>query len=93
MHPTLLRLPLGPGFDASAVFAALHGDRDDVFWLDSGADGVSYLGAGTPIEVDAENVWDVLRAVPEGVALGAAGAGETAFHHGGGREQAVAVSG
>jgi len=82
MHPTLLRLPLGPGFDASAVFAALHGDRDDVFWLDSGADGVSYLGAGTPIEVDAENVWDVLRAVPEGVALGAAGAGETAFRLG-----------
>ena len=63
MHPTLLRLPLGPGFDPSAVFAALYGDRDDVFWLDSGADGMSYLGAGTPVQLDAENVWEVLRAV------------------------------
>ena len=61
MHPTLLRLPLGPGFDAGAVFAALFGDRDDVFWLDSGAGGVSYLGAGTPVPVDADNVWEVLR--------------------------------
>jgi len=56
-----MRLPLGPGFDASAVFAALFGDRDDVFWLDSGAAGVSYLGAGTPVPVDADSVWGVLR--------------------------------
>jgi len=68
MHPTPLRLPLGAGFDPSAVFAALYGGRDDVFWLDSGADGVSYLGVGTPVEVDAENVWEVLRSVPEAVA-------------------------
>jgi hypothetical protein len=75
MHPTPLRLPLGGGFDPSAVFAALYGDRDDVFWLDSGADGMSYLGAGTPAEVDAENVWEVLRAVPEAVAPDADGSG------------------
>ncbi len=61
MHPTLLRLPLGGGFDPGAVFAALFGGRDDVFWLDSGADGVSYLGAGTPVPVDADSVWGVLR--------------------------------
>ena len=67
MHPTLLRLPLGPGFDPSAVFAALYGDRDDVFWLDSGADGISYLGAGTPLEVDADTVWEAMRAVPAAV--------------------------
>jgi para-aminobenzoate synthetase component 1 len=67
MHPTLLRLPLGPGFDPSAVFAALYGDRDDVFWLDSGSDGMGYLGAGSPVKVDPETVWEVLRAVPCGV--------------------------
>ena len=35
----LLRHPLGGGFSAAAVFAALHGDDTDVFWLDSGAGG------------------------------------------------------
>ncbi|CAN5550940.1 hypothetical protein BH09ACT4_BH09ACT4_20990 [soil metagenome] len=44
----LLRHPLGGGFSAPAVFAALHGDETDVFWLDSGAAGTSYLGAGRP---------------------------------------------
>ena len=63
MHPTLLRFPLGPGFDPSAIFAARYGDRDDVFWLDSGSDGTSYLGAGVRVETDAETVWDVLRGV------------------------------
>jgi anthranilate synthase component 1 len=67
MHPTLLRLPLGGGFDPSSVFAALYGDRDDVYWLDSGADGISYLGAGARVEVDAGSIWQVLRAVPEAV--------------------------
>jgi para-aminobenzoate synthetase component 1 len=42
----LLRHPLGGGFSAASAFAALHGDDTDVFWLDSGADGTSYLGAG-----------------------------------------------
>jgi len=64
MHPRLLRLPLGGGFDPGAVFAALFADRDDVFWLDSGAAGMSYLGAGDRVEVNAETVWDVLRTVP-----------------------------
>jgi anthranilate synthase component 1 len=44
----LLRHPLGGGFSAAEVFAALHGDDTDVFWLDSGVDGTSYLGTGTP---------------------------------------------
>jgi anthranilate synthase component 1 len=65
MHPTLLRSPLGPGFDPSAVFAALYGDRDDVFWLDSGAEGTSYLGAGIAVEADADTVWEVLRGVAD----------------------------
>lgn len=42
----LLRHPLGGGFSAAAAFAALHGDDTDVFWLDSGSAGTSYLGAG-----------------------------------------------
>jgi anthranilate synthase component 1 len=42
----LLRHPLGGGFSVDRVFAALHGDDTDVFWLDSGAAGTSYLGAG-----------------------------------------------
>lgn len=67
MHTTLLRLPLGLGFDPKAVFAALYSARDDVFWLDSGADGISYLGAGTRLEVDADTVWEVMRAVPEAI--------------------------
>ncbi|MFC5501885.1 anthranilate synthase component I family protein [Lysinimonas soli] len=67
MHPTLLRSPLGTGFDAATVFAALYGGRDDVFWLDSGPAGMSYLGAGTPVEVDDATVWEMLRAVPQGV--------------------------
>jgi anthranilate synthase component 1 len=44
----LLRHPLGGGHSAPAAFAALHGHDTDVFWLDSGADGTAYLGAGTP---------------------------------------------
>ena len=46
MPVRLLRHPLGGGFSAAAVFAALCGDDTDVFWLDSGADGTSYVGRG-----------------------------------------------
>ena len=42
----LLRHPLGGGFSAADAFRALHGDDTDVFWLDSGEAGTSYLGAG-----------------------------------------------
>jgi anthranilate synthase component 1 len=42
----LLRHPLGGGFSAADAFHALHGDATDVFWLDSGEAGTSYLGAG-----------------------------------------------
>ena len=80
MHPTLLRFALGSGFDPSAVFSALYGDRDDVFWLDSGADGTSYLGAGAPVEVDAGTVWEVLRGVADGAV--AADDGAPAFRLG-----------
>ena len=70
MHPTVLRSPLGGGFDAEAVFRAVLDRRDDVFWLDSGASGISYLGSGTRMHVDDGSVWDVLRAVPAGVPPG-----------------------
>ena len=70
MHPTVIRSQLGDGFDAEAVFEALFAEQDDVFWLDSGAEGTSYLGSGRPIVVDAESVWDVLREVPVGVEPG-----------------------
>ncbi|MEO5920510.1 MAG: anthranilate synthase component I family protein [Pseudolysinimonas sp.] len=46
MPPRLLRHPLGGGFSAARAFHALHGDDTDVFWLDSGEAGTSYLGAG-----------------------------------------------
>lgn len=42
----LLRHPLGGGFSAASIFAALHAGDTDVFWLDSGSAGTSYLGAG-----------------------------------------------
>ncbi|MBX3195088.1 MAG: anthranilate synthase component I family protein [Microbacteriaceae bacterium] len=48
MPHRLLRHPLGGGFSAERAFAALCGDATDVFWLDSGADGTSYLGVGSP---------------------------------------------
>jgi anthranilate synthase component 1 len=61
MPPRLLRHPLGGGFSPAAAFAALHGDDTDVFWLDSGTSGTSYLGAGEPW-VPAEPVLDAVRA-------------------------------
>ncbi len=73
MHPSLMRCSLGGGFDAEAVFAALFDGRDDVFWLDSGDDGVSYLGSGVRVDVGSGSVWDVLRAVPGGPHLGLVG--------------------
>ena len=42
----LLRHPLDGVFSAAAAFRVLHGDDTDVFWLDSGEAGTSYLGAG-----------------------------------------------
>ena len=48
MPLSLLRHPLGGGHSAAAVYTALLGTSTDVFWLDSGADGMSYLGAGQP---------------------------------------------
>jgi anthranilate synthase component 1 len=57
----LLRYPLGGGFSAADAFAALHGDDTDVFWLDSGAAGTSYLGAGRPWHPD-RPVLDAVRA-------------------------------
>lgn len=42
----LLRHPLGGGFSAADAFAVLHGEDTDVFWLDSGEAGTSYLGSG-----------------------------------------------
>ena len=73
MHPRLLRSSLGGGFEPAAVFAALFDGRDNVFWLDSGDGGLSYLGSGVPLALDADTVWDVLRAIPGGPQLGAVG--------------------
>jgi anthranilate synthase component 1 len=42
----LLRHPLEGVFSAADAFQALHGDDTDVFWLDSGEAGTSYVGAG-----------------------------------------------
>ncbi|HEX7835229.1 MAG TPA: aminodeoxychorismate synthase component I, partial [Pseudolysinimonas sp.] len=44
----LLRHPLEGVFSAAAAFRILHGDDTDVFWLDSGDAGPSYLGSGRP---------------------------------------------
>lgn len=71
MHPTWLTASLSGRFDPSAVFAGVLADRDDVFWLDSGSSGVSYLGSGT--RRDVTDVWGSLRAVPGGHDLGAVG--------------------
>lgn len=61
MPQRLLRHPLGGGFSAADVFRTLHGDDTDVFWLDSGDAGVSYLGSGTPWH-PAAPVLDAVRA-------------------------------
>ncbi|MFT4283640.1 MAG: anthranilate synthase component I family protein [Protaetiibacter sp.] len=45
MRPRLLRHPLGDGFDARELFAALH-PEGDAFWLDSGPGGRAFLGTG-----------------------------------------------
>ncbi len=42
----LLRHPLDGVFSAADAFRVLHADDTDVFWLDSGDAGTSYLGAG-----------------------------------------------
>ena len=52
MRPRLLRHPLGGGLDAASAFRVLYAGRSDVFWLDSGAEGTSYLGAGRPLALE-----------------------------------------
>ncbi len=54
MRHRLLRHPLGRGVDAEAVFLALYGDATDVFWLDGGPAGTSYVGAGRPVRPGAD---------------------------------------
>jgi len=73
MHSTAPRRALPGVFDPAAVFAALLDGRDGVFWLDSGADGVSYLGDGAPLDISAATVWPSLRSVPGGEHLAAVG--------------------
>ncbi len=51
MHASAERTPLGPGFDPATVFSALFGAGDG-FWLDSGPDGMSYLGTGPALAFD-----------------------------------------
>jgi para-aminobenzoate synthetase component 1 len=52
MRPRLLRHPLGGGLDAATAFRSLYDGRSDVFWLDSGGEGTSYLGAGRPLALE-----------------------------------------
>ena len=70
----LLRHPLGGGFDARRVFAALHADGD-AFWLDSGPGGRAFLGTGERLELPVGGVLPRLRAELEALrveeALGA----------------------
>lgn len=66
MPGRLLRHPLGGGFTGAGVFRALYGgvvpDADSgVFWLDSGATGTSYVGAGPRLPL-AHPVLPALRA-------------------------------
>ncbi len=66
MPGRLLRHPLGGGFTGAGVFRALHEgtapDADSgVFWLDSGAAGTSYVGAGPRVPL-AHPVLPALRA-------------------------------
>lgn len=72
MPTRLLRHPLGGGFTGAGVHRALYAGATDTFWLDSGDDGVSYLGAGEPLDLTAamaeRGVLDALRAELEGAA-------------------------
>jgi anthranilate synthase component 1 len=52
MRPRLLRHPLGGGLDPATAFRALYAGRSDVFWLDSGTEGTSYLGSGRPLALE-----------------------------------------
>ena len=69
MRPRLLRHPLGGGLDAATVFRALYAGHSDVFWLDSGAEGTSYLGSGRPLALERP----VLAALREELAAPGAG--------------------
>jgi anthranilate synthase component 1 len=73
MHPGLVRCSLGGGFDAETVFAALYAGHDDVFWLDGGPGGMSYLGSGVRADTAPGTVWELLRSVPGGPHLGVVG--------------------
>ncbi|HTN57905.1 MAG TPA: anthranilate synthase component I family protein [Protaetiibacter sp.] len=60
MRLRLLRHPLGDGFDARTVFAALH-SSGDAFWLDSGPGGRAVLGTGERVALPAGEVLPTLR--------------------------------
>lgn len=49
MPTRLLRHQLGGGFTAASAFHALHAGATDVFWLDSGETGTSYVGGGVHV--------------------------------------------
>ncbi|QEO09788.1 anthranilate synthase component I family protein [Protaetiibacter larvae] len=61
MRPRLLRHPLGGGFDARQLFAALH-PAGDAFWFDSGPGGRAFLGTGERVELPQGEVLPRLRA-------------------------------
>jgi anthranilate synthase component 1 len=60
MRLRLLRHPLGDGFDARSLFAALH-PEGDAFWLDSGPGGRAFLGTGERVTLGVGEVLPTLR--------------------------------
>jgi len=60
MRLRLLRHPLGDGFDARSLFAALH-PEGDAFWLDSGPHGRAFLGTGERVTLPVGEVLPALR--------------------------------
>ena len=72
MRPRVSSVPLGRWVDPAVAYAAICGDSDAAFWLDSGPDAVtgwSYLGLASSVTTDFGGpVLDWLRArLPEGV--------------------------
>ncbi|MFT4029758.1 MAG: anthranilate synthase component I family protein [Protaetiibacter sp.] len=61
MTTGLVRHPLGEGFEAGALFAALH-PEGDAFWLDSGPGGRSFLGTGARVVPERGEVLARVRA-------------------------------
>jgi len=69
MRHRVLRAPLGRWVDPAAAYAAVCGNSDEAFWLDSGPDattGTSYLGLASAVTTEFDGpVLDWLRAATD----------------------------